>query len=969
MSPVFNIIPSLWSVLAGCDIGCLDPTNADCVVPSPCPDLVYTCVDGVSEVQILGEGQTPPTQGPDVLAAPGDVVLRNDRVIAVLDALDHPHYVAPAGGALLDLAPVDGDDGLRNVFQATGLLPGDAVHYTEFRILEEGATKAVQYRGTLDGHPGIHVATRYELRPCEPGIRIRTEVVNLEPDPYSMFLVDAFYWGGREHVPFTPGAGFQHPTFGLTTILDAVVETEWMATGAHGAEAASYGVTSCDHHTIAGFQSNELSTAGTTPRMLMPRDTEVYERFVVVAPGNAVSGATDALFDAQERMGQAKSAPLTGTLVSESGHVLSDFVQASLLVSDEDGPVTHTIPDLTGAFSVELPVGHTYTIAVDSYGDTVVETRPLRVDGPTDAGEIRVPGVATVTLDGLVDGVRDHLLVFVHPSDEADEEAYGATVYGNFDTCAPMIGLPFGPSPACNRVLVDGPTDILLPPGTYDFYAAAGPFSTLDRVDRVRIQSGTAQSVTLSVESLPVQPAGTLSADFHVHGRTSFDSALPDQDRVRSFLAARVEVVASTDHDVVNDYADAVRLLGADERLQLLVGLETTGHVLFPLDASTIYPKVIGHFNFWPVPYDAAGAWRGAPWDELAEPGELFDRVEDEGWPADWGVIQLNHPWGGIQFGRDFAWPTAIGIDTTLPLPRTDDGSGPALFLRTPPGARHSNADYHVQEVMNGSNNAAFLQYRAIWHYLLDEGVVRAGTANSDSHSLSDNVLGTPRTLVFTDTTVDDFDMVTFDEAVRAGRMLGTNGPVIEVSLNDAGGDARTPSVDAFAPGSGPLRLRVSAAPWVPIDEIRVLVNGEVRATLAPDVIPADPFGTADLLRLDTTVPLADLGLGGGGGDAWIVVEAGSALAENADLDCNGVPDTGDNDGDGKIDWRDVVDADEDPGLECLETTGPLAEPARPPWNSDAFFFERVTPKGHPMAFTNPLLLDRDGDGTFGGAR
>lgn len=957
---MLSALPAFWSVLSGCDLGCLDPTNADCVVPSPCEDLVFTCEGGVSEVQILAAGQTPPALGPDVLASPGDVVLRNDRVVAVFDALDHPHYVAPAGGSLLDLAPVDGDDALRNVFQATGLLPGDAVHYSEFRILEEGPVKAVQYRGTLDGHPGIHVATRYELRPCEPGVRIRTEVVNLEPDPYSMFLVDAFYWGGREHVPFTPGAGFEHPSFGLTTVLDAVFATPWMATGAHGAAAATYGVTSCDHATVSGFQSNEFSSAGTPPRLLMPRDTEVYERFVTVAPGNAVSGATDTLFDVGERLGREATATLSGRLVSESGDVLSDFVQASLVVSDEDGPVTHTIPDLTGAFSVQLPRGHRYTVDVTSYGDSVLTTDPIELSGPTDVGELAVPGVGTVTLDGLVDGVGDHLLVFVHPSDESDEEVMGATVFGNFETCAPMIGLPYGPSPACNRVLVDGPTDILLPPGTYDFYAAAGPFSTLDRVDRVQVRSGTAQSVTLSVETLPVQPAGTLSADFHVHGRASFDSALPDLDRVRSLLASRVQVVASTDHDVVNDYADAVRELGADERLQLLVGLETTGHVLFPLDESTIYPKVIGHFIFWPVPFDTAGPWRGAPWDELVEPGALFDRLEDVGFPDDVGVIQLNHPWGGLQFGRDFAWPTAIGLDTTLPLPTRDDGSGPALFLRTPPGARHSNADYDVQEVMNGTNNAVFQQYRRVWHYLLNEGVVRGGTANSDSHSLTDNVLGTPRTLVWTDQTIGaGFDLAAFDESVREGRMLGTNGPVLEVSMG-----GRTPSLTPFAASGEPLRVRVTAAPWVPIDEVRILVNGEVVETLQPDVVPRDPFGTADLERLDTTVDL-DLP----SGDAWIVVEAGARLVENADLDCNGIPDTGDNDGNGKIDWRDVADLTEQPTTTCYDTVGPLLEPARPEWGSPGFLFERVTPGGHPMAFTNPLLIDGDGDGEFGGTR
>jgi hypothetical protein len=69
-----------------------------------------------------------------------------------------------------------------------------------------------------------------------------------------------------------------------------------------------------------------------------------------------------------------------------------------------------------------------------------------------------------------------------------------------------------------------------------------------------------------------------------------------------------------------------------------------------------------------------------------------------------------------------------------------------------------------------------------VWFYLLNQGIVRAGTANSDSHGLTDNIVGTPRNLVWVDTTVADFDQVKFNRAVRDGAMIGTNGPVIEVS-------------------------------------------------------------------------------------------------------------------------------------------------------------------------------------------
>ena len=60
------------------------------------------------------------------------------------------------------------------------------------------------------------------------------------------------------------------------------------------------------------------------------------------------------------------------------------------------------------------------------------------------------------------------------------------------------------------------------------------------------------------VESLPLLPAGAVSGDFHVHGAASFDSSIPDQDRVVSFLATGLDVVVATDHDVVTTYEETL---------------------------------------------------------------------------------------------------------------------------------------------------------------------------------------------------------------------------------------------------------------------------------------------------------------------------------------------------------------------------------------------------------------------------
>ena len=582
----------------------------------------------------------------------------------------------------------------------------------------------------------------------------------------------------------------------------------------------------------------------------------------------------------------------------------------------------------------------------------------------------------------MYDGERvddeDEIHILVHPADDATHEASKGMMLGHFEECAPFLGHPYGGSPACNRVLVrEGEAvTISLVEGTYDFFAVAGPFSTMARVGGVVVEAGTGQSVDLQLQTIDgLQPDGTLSGDFHIHARSSFDSSLPDEDRMRAVLASKIEVIASTEHDSVFDFGQTLEDLGATGKVAVMNGTESTGHVLWYFNPTVTYPQVTGHWITWPLPYDPSQPWQGAPWDEQVEPGMLFTRYEEAGWDPENGVIQLNHPVGGVQFGRDFGWASAMLLSG-----REDLGGGPesaqSLFDRQPEGAAFANDDYHAQEVMNGTNNGQFLQYRAYWHYLLNQGEVRAGTANSDSHTLTDNVVGTPRNVVFTDTTLADFDEASFNRSVREGRMFGTNGPVLLATLTDDGVSVG-PSSDVLEPSANAsLDIEVRAAPWVDVQEVRVLVNGEIVETLT-DLTPppADPLSVpsspAELLRLQASLPLADLLPAQG--DAWISVEAGAPLVANADLDCDGWPDTGDTNGDGSIDWRDVGDGslEEPPEGGCVELggAGPLLDPPPPEDRSSAaWFFYAVQPGAYPLAFTNPFVLDLDGDGQFTGA-
>ena len=971
-------LAALGSLLAGCQKeGCLTGNDPECIVPSPCEQLGWTCSNGSVSVEVAGSMDAMPGGWASV-GAVGDIVLGNDQVVAVIDALDHPHYLGPTGGGIVDLTTRGDDaDSMRHIVQVTGVLPDEQAAYTEMRLLEGDGFAAVQFRGTLAGRPDVPIATRYEVRPCEPGVRIRTEIVNLEPDPMALFLADGFYDGGRGLLPFTSsvGAGFEHPSFGLSTLADGFTASPYFVWTAGEEPATAYAAVACNAEAITGFHSASVNTGGLSPSVLMPRDYAIYERFVAAAAGQDVASAADLAMGVRKQLFAEPYITVSGeVLLDEAGDHLDARTRAAVLISEgtldtpreERTPVTQAIPDGDGRFSARVPTDRRYVLEVESHGVVLADEEIDVKVGDLDVGSLDMRLSGWLTLDATVDGLTDHAQVFVHPADDATDADVRGMMFDSFDECAPLIGPPFGGSPACNRVLVDGPVTVELLPGNYDLFATAGPFATLAVARGVEIDPGATESVLLQIETLPVLPEGVLSADLHVHGQESFDSSIPQDDRVRAFLAADVDVIAATGHHVAGNYDEAIEWLAAEDRLAVMTGVETTGSILFKMVEDAEYPQVIGHWNLWPLPYDPEGPYRGAAWDQLQLPGELFTSMADAGWPADSGVIQLNHPISYLEFGRDLGWVTALGIDGNEPIPTEFDGTLPSLFHYQPPGADFANSDFHTQEVMNGTQNDYILAFRAVWFYELNQGFVRAGTANSDSHSLLDNVLGTPRNLVWTDTTVTDFDEVAFNAAVRDGRMVGTNGPVLSVAVLD-GGDEYGPSLTAIDPGDGAtLSIRVDAAPWVPVDEVRILVDGDVVETLTDELVhPDDPLGVDGIARLDIEIPLSDLLPSSG--DSWLVVEAGHALEEAADLDCDGFPDTGDNNRDGVIDWQDVEELTEAPDEDCFSTVGPFAEPPPPDGREGPdYLFRGVVPGGYPAAFTNPLLFDRDGNGFEG---
>lgn len=957
--------------------GCLGGEE-NCRVPSPCPKVSFTCEAALAD-QLSVAAITDPSQRPggwNGLGAVGDVKLSNGFVDVVIANLGTQNYLDPNGGSVLDLAPRgQAKDTVNNIFQVVGVLPRDAAYYTKLEIIDERPARvAVQVKGTLDGIPNVPIITRYELTPCDRGLRVRTEILNGTTDTQTWSLVDGFYWSGRESLPFSPapGSGFVHPSFGLTTINGAFKLFPFFAAAGHSSDEkiSSIAMASCTEKSLEGFHSDQISAAGLPRQVVPPRGSLVFERYHTVADAKDVAGAADLALEVRQQVLGEKYVTLTGKVERMGGGAFDAERQASVLVVEgtltmDAGariPWTQVVPKADGSFSARVPAGKTYSVEAHAFGRKQVEREYAGVSADTDLGSFVLP--ATGTLNFRVEQADTRALldaeIFLVPTDETEVAKVIGTLHGRFTTCAPWLGSPAGASPACNRVLVrNGVATADVPVGKFDVYAFHGPFWSLAR-QTVDVAGGP-QTVTFTLRELPLKPAGALSSDLHVHGASSFDSSIPDQDRVLSFAASDLDVVIGTDHDVVMDYGRVVRDLGLQDRITTVVGLETTGHIPFLTVPGYGFPLVIGHYNMWPLKYDPGLPRNGGPFDERVEPGMLFEKTKAlfTGEP----LIELNHPWADPEFGRDLGFPRAIFMDLTKDLPNGDDGTRLGVFVRTPNGASFANDGHHAQEVMNGTDNGLFLQYRAFWHYSLGQGRLKTGTANSDSHSLTDNTVGMPQNLVYAATQPGaGFDVAVFNKALKAGRALGTNGPIIEATIEDASGAAQPFSMQHFKPKSGAtVKVKVTSAPWVPVEELRFLVNGEVKKVIGGLPLPADPFAdTGDFKRYEGEVALSEL-LAGLSGDAWLVIEAGRPLMLAGDLGGglegakDGMPDTTDNDGNGVVDAADVKQGSK---------VGPLANPPNPARGQPGYDYTAIT-GGYPSAFTNPFILDLDGDGSW----
>jgi hypothetical protein len=328
--------------------------------------------------------------------------------------------------------------------------------------------------------------------------------------------------------------------------------------------------------------------------------------------------------------------------------------------------------------------------------------------------------------------------------------------------------------------------EVRLPVGAYLIYASRGPEYTMDS-KIVEIFQDMKEELTFHIDKV-IQQEHLISVDPHMHTIYS-DGRMGIAERIKSVVAEGVDVAVSTDHNYVNDYRPTLIKLGLDRHLATVVGNEVTrGGVI--------------HYNTYPLLVREDEENNGAIYPHREEASFLFLASREKDPQA---LLQVNHPRSG-----------SIGYFNNYDLDPEDASSARENF----------DLNFDVLEVMNGpypynSNEQSITD----WLNLLCQGYYFPIVGSSDSHTIDKDEPGYSRTYVFyKGGRGRDLDVPSLIQAIKKGHTFASNGPVVDFKIDGEHipGDSLTAK-----DGKVDIELKVESAPWVSVDEVRLIINGK----------------------------------------------------------------------------------------------------------------------------------------------
>lgn len=547
---------------------------------------------------------------------------------------------------------------------------------------------------------------------------------------------------------------------------------------------------------------------------------------------------------------------------------------ANLLNTSSPNVTTYIEPSKTQSWQIAQPIAPEAGEVLDSAGNIIASKQTAHVFATREAGASVPDGLQPlrITFAGVgsvadPDMQRTRSLASIFDPITKVKQLYGANVGAYQYRAGNQI---FGTSFASDMA----PAVAYFAPGSYVAYGTRGPMSHLDALPVVAYdgQSSVQHQFVVVKASLPT-------------GWTAFDLPGPTQvttgglnpgEMLSSALAEGVDVVARTEQD---ENTDPVALQ-ADFRKEF----DTNNPNISDAQRDPIGndPFVVGARSaslgdgdvtalFVPAPINArfGGAQPSNGWtlaDFITQAQGQYTIIQRPCGPTGLFTVHGFDPTVALGTGANAWWtqtgPVSLGkregdFDALqLISGEYPDASGNPLPLTDP-----ANATAWFDE---------FLAVRKDWFGLLDQqgpaAFTKALGLSSSRYSL-DTPVGLARTyLDIGSATLDESDLSPVLKALQSGAAVASTGPLLDVSIAGVGPGGLVPGPVTTAQ----LSISLYAPDWVPVDEVRVVVNGVVQTVPLSSFTPS----ATDFRLRTATVPVAMPP----GKSAWVVVEAGVPL-------------------------------------------------------------------------------------------
>jgi hypothetical protein len=329
---------------------------------------------------------------------------------------------------------------------------------------------------------------------------------------------------------------------------------------------------------------------------------------------------------------------------------------------------------------------------------------------------------------------------------------------------------------------------VWLPVGTYLAAASRGPEFSVDR-RVIEVLEKDNPDLVMAIDRV-VETPGLISFDPHMHTNRS-DGDPSVSERIKSVVAEGIEVLSATDHNQITDYSPDLKELGLDRELTVIPGSEVTTRDLI-------------HYNTYPMELRPGELGNGAIVAAADTVSPLFaaSREKDPG-----AVLQVDHPRAG-----DLGYFNNLNLD--------QESAATAM--------PELNLDFDLLEVLNGpyffSSNRAAIED---WFHLLNRGYRFAIVGSSDGHGIDRQEPGYSRTYVsIPEEKQKPLDREALLAALKKGHSFVTNGPLISLRIDSAYEPGDLVAAKGRRVG---ISLRVWGAPWVDVNEVRLVLNGQRR--------------------------------------------------------------------------------------------------------------------------------------------